>query len=238
MTAPLRRAVQRLSRLLKDLLFPQGRACLLCRQPTRQQSLCSACLETLRRQQLSAEEQVLQMDAALTVCSAFPYAGAARRLVLLLKFEPLEEAGQTLAFHLASVLCSRGLTADVVTWVPMPARRRRQRGIDHGQLLAQEVAASLNLPCLPLLRRSAGAQAEQHRLTRAQRLLAAPHAFQPLEGAQASGLRVLLVDDVHTTGATVCACAQQLTAMGAVSVLAATVCRTGTQDESTKDVLV
>lgn len=238
MMARVRCLMRRLGQQLKDLLFPQGRACLLCRKPTRQQSLCSACLEALRDQQLPAAEQALLMDAGLTVCSAFAYAGAARRLVLLLKFEPLEEAGQTLALHLAGVLRSRGLTADVVTWVPMPARRRRRRGIDHGRLLAEEVAASLRLPCRPLLCRTAGAQVEQHRLSRAQRLLEAPRAFCPLNGAQAAGLRVLLVDDVYTTGATVSACVQQLTAMGAVSVLAATVCRAGGQNESAKDVLV
>lgn len=109
----------------------------------------------------------------------------------------------------------------------MPSKRQRERGIDHAQLLAREVAQSLGVPCRALLARTARNQAEQHTLSREERQENAKRAFCPAPDAPAlQGEHILIIDDVLTTGSTASACAAQLRAMGAATITVATVCKT------------
>ena len=105
---------------------------------------------------------------------------------------------------------------DWVTPVPMHVRRAHLRSVDHAALLADEVAARLELPMIRALKRTRNTP-QQARLSDAERL-------HNLEGAFAvsgdpAGKRVLLVDDVCTTGATANACAAELLRGGASAVL-------------------
>ncbi len=217
-----------LGRRAKDFLWPMGRSCLLCGRATRVQSLCADCLQDLKDCQLSPEEALhRRIPGADVVFCALHYGDAARRLVWLTKFDALEEAGLALSYQLAAALQAYGITATLVTWVPMPPRRRRARGIDHAHLLARETAQSLGLPCEALLSRAARSVQEQHTLARKERAENAKHAFCPAPNApDLRGQRVMLIDDVLTTGATAAACVEQLRSMGAESVVVAAVCMT------------
>ena len=101
---------------------------------------------------------------------------------------------------------------DVVTWAPTSSARIAERGFDQAELLARAVAKELGLPCRRLLYRAHGAPQSGH--DRAARLLGP--AFRAR--APRPGLRVLLVDDVVTTGATLHAAAQSLLDAGIADV--------------------
>jgi competence protein ComFC len=116
--------------------------------------------------------------------------------------------------------------ADGVTWVPLARRRRAERGFDQARVLAQALARELELPAVALLRRTS-ATAPQSRRTRQERLLAMSGAFAPLS-RRPPPARVLLVDDVLTTGATASACAAVLSEAGAREIHVATACRSFT----------
>jgi predicted amidophosphoribosyltransferase len=111
-------------------------------------------------------------------------------------------------------------TIDVVTWAPTTPVRLRGRGFDQARLLARAVARRRGLPCRPLLRRWAG-PAQTGRDAAARRAGPLFSASGPVRGR-----RVLLVDDVVTTGATVSAAARALREAGAIEVHVVAAART------------
>lgn len=154
----------------------------------------------------------------LASCSALlAYDGAGRELVARLKYRNARGALPWLAAGMAAL--TSGRPADVVTWVPTTVERRRRRGFDQARLLARAVARQRRLPCRRLLRRRPGPP--QTGLSRAERL-----EGPLLEPVGRSPGRVLLVDDVVTTGATLAAAARALGQAGASEVHAvAAACR-------------
>jgi predicted amidophosphoribosyltransferase len=141
------------------------------------------------------------------------YEGDGRRLLHSLKYRN----GRAVAGALGSAMA--GLVSpgevDVVTWAPTAPARRRARGYDQAQVLARAVARQLGVPQRRLLRR-ADRNGPQTGRRRVERLARAPTfvAVRAVTG------RVLVVDDVVTTGATLHAASEALLAGGARSVRA------------------
>ena len=149
--------------------------------------------------------------------AAFRYAGPAREAVHRLKFSGWRDVAAALAD--AMVAAADPAPADVVTWVPLARRRLAERGYDQARALAAAVGRRIDLPVARLIRRPV-ATGPQARRGGEDRRRAMRDAFVPVRAAPA---RVILVDDVLTTGATAAACAAALRGAGAleVSVLAA-----------------
>jgi ComF family protein len=121
-----------------------------------------------------------------------------------------------LSAYLALAL-PRGRQFDAVVPVPLHWRRRWTRGFNQSELLAQAIARRCGAPVVNALtrRRATSAQAG---LTHAARRQNVAHAFQARPSRRIEGKRVLLIDDVMTTGATAAACARALRRAGAQSV--------------------
>lgn len=188
------------------MLLP--RVCPACGTPGP--APCGPCRALVRVAPFSAPPVCLDSFAALLV-----YEGTGRELVARLKYRNARSAVPWLADGMASLVDPSQV--DVVTWVPTTPSRRRQRGFDQGRLLARAVAARIHRPCRSLLRRREGPP--QTGRSRAQRLHGpdiAARSWRP------PPLRVLLVDDVATTGATLAAAAHALRGAGATTVHALT----------------
>lgn len=134
-----------------------------------------------------------------------------------------------LAHHFAGLLVNRLLAAgvrsrdiDVVTWAPTSRGRRHRRGFDQAELVAKRVAAQLGIPCRRLLEREGGVA--QTGLDRTTRLHGPVFRASPA----ASGQRVLVIDDVITTGSTLRSADAAIRAAGAHSVRRAAVATTPT----------
>jgi predicted amidophosphoribosyltransferase len=152
----------------------------------------------------------------------FAYEGAARELVARAKYRHARSAVPWLATAMAETAEVRDLAAvDAVTWPPTTRARRRDRGFDPAETLARLVAGRLDRPSAGLLRRTGGeAQTGRPSLERRR---GGPRFTATARGVPA---RVLLVDDVATTGATLQAAALALRTAGARSVVALTAART------------
>lgn len=154
------------------------------------------------------------------VIAALEYSGTARDLVLALKLRGRRGAAEPLSDALARCVARNGLSGDVITWVPGRRRDARARGYDHAGELARGLAARLGLPASQLLIRT-GARPDQAGLPAARRRHNLEGAFRARPG---EGRRVVLVDDLVTTGATARACAGALLAAGAGGVELAAAC--------------
>ena len=217
-------------RSLIDVLFPEYNACHLCgRFPENGSLLCGDCLRKLhalryRPLRMASPEN----HTPLTVCiAAYPHKDEARELVHLLKYQSDCEVAKLLGESMAAALTLSPLKpeVDLVVPVPLHTTRLEQRGYNQALLLAQAVCAhtGLSLAADALIRLHA-TDTQLHR-DRTQRMQAMQHAFAAADAKQVQGKRILLVDDVLTTGATAVSCASALLEAGALSVSLLTACR-------------
>jgi len=183
-----------------DLLLP--RRCVLCRAEGT--ALCADCATTLP----AAPD--LSAPPGMTHCwSLLAYEGPTKDLVAALKFHNHRDAVGILATAMARLVePDLVATFDTVTWAPTSAQRRRRRGYDQAELLARATATTLGRPCGALLSRRT--DHTQTGRTRVERL-----GGVAFDASTAVPARILLVDDVRTTGATLCAAADALTEGGA-----------------------
>ncbi len=213
-------AAARLLDGIRDILWPEGAVCQGCGKISDGRCLCPSCRDELRSSGLLYAWEYKDLNG-IPAWSLRAHEGLARRLVIRLK----HGANACIAGELAEIVLP--LPHDVsfapdtiVTWVPMPASRRRERCVDHGQLLAEAVARQLRLLCRPLLARREDGAHTQAGLNRTQRQQNLHKAYTPLRPIS---FPVLLVDDVLTTGATALRCAAALREGGARSISVLTI---------------
>ena len=186
--------------------------CPICWQPQRQGAPCGRCRE--------------ERPAFQGVRSLYLYEGAAREAVHALKYNYLSALAQPMAQLMARYMeKEEAIEAGLLVAVPLYARRQRLRGYNQSALLARELSGLCGLPLAerglarrrntPPQARSADAEARKRSVA---------DAFVA-DRRWVEGQRVLLIDDVMTTGATLDACAQALRQAGAVSVWALTFAR-------------
>jgi ComF family protein len=146
-------------------------------------------------------------------------------VVRALKFRRLDYLGRHLGEVLAGRFAGELEGIDLVVPVPLHWRRRLARGYNQAERIARPLAGRLGLPLVPLLRR-ARATPPQSLLGRAARVANLRRVFRVADPARLRGRRLLLVDDVATTGATLEAAAAVLRGAGAAAVTAVTAGRT------------
>jgi ComF family protein len=117
------------------------------------------------------------------------------------------------------------LQADVVVPVPLHRQRLRERGYNQADLLGKSLARLLGLPYRAVLLTRTRPRPDKHILSSRERWESVRCAFATRPGSQVDNLRVLLVDDVMTIGATLDAFSKALRVTGAKSVAAVTVAR-------------
>lgn len=142
------------------------------------------------------------------------YEGTLRKLIHLFKYSGMRRLAQPLGALLSDAL-PRDRQFDLVTAVPLHWRRRWQRGFNQSELLGKAIAHARGIPTAKILRRGSATRA-QAGLSNAQRRENVAGAFRARR--RVPGLRILLIDDVMTTGATLGSCARALKKAGAKSV--------------------
>ncbi len=174
--------------------------CVLCGDVTQAWRLCTKCAP---------------QSALSGVWAAGVYDGVLKHLIHQFKFEHARAAYEPLAAILVPTLPFLD-DSWVVTAIPTVSGHVRARSFDHAKLLAQEVAQKMEVPFKRTLLRKQNVQQIGH--GRAERLMQASQAFIMHPRVDVRGKRVLIVDDVCTTGATLSAAAAVLKGAGAKEV--------------------
>jgi ComF family protein len=135
--------------------------------------------------------------------------------------------GAWFAQHLAGLVAGQTVdfAADAVVPVPLDHGRLRERGYNQAELIAKPLARLLGIPFRSYLLVRTRPRPNQLRLTRRERWETVRGAYATHKTAQVDKLRVILVDDVFTTGATLDACSRALKGAGAARVVGLTVAR-------------
>lgn len=205
---------------LLDLLFPPR--CPFCRRIGKR-GVCTAC-----EGKLPYTEKPLREGAPFGKCAApLYYEGAVREAILRYKFEGVSAMARDFAPILAR--CVSGELAgefDIVTWVPVSEKRLRSRGYDQSYLLARETARLWDTKPVKLLKKCADNPAQSSLSDASARRANVLGMYDAVEDAPIAGARVLLIDDILTTGSTLGECVRVLKDAGASQVACAALAMT------------
>lgn len=200
--------------LVRKLLCPDDVSCMICgaeKGMGNGSGLCAQCVKELLPYGGGRSIQKTPLYAA------FEYGGAAAKLIRGLKYENKRYMALPLGMGLARVFADEGLQADGIVAVPLHKKRLRHRGYNQSEILARQLSQRVGIPLWPDVLLRIRDTAQQVGLDEQERIKNVQGAFlcnPPLDGR-----RVLLIDDVCTTGATLLACMQALCEKGASVVL-------------------
>lgn len=224
--------------LLREFLLAPRANCMGCGsvKGTDEGWLCSSCRAQLapmythsaQAQQICADCGEVYTGGICKGCgkrkvnvrlayAAYEYEGPIRTMLHAFKFRGVQRMGKWMAGEMHKAL--EGVQYDRIVPVPLHFTRRFERGYNQSEVLARELSAISGIPWEPALKRV--------RRTKQQAKLNAEQRRENLNGAfravySLEGQRILLVDDMRTTGTTVTKCAEALEAAGAAAVTVAT----------------
>jgi ComF family protein len=136
------------------------------------------------------------LDSVQAVCR---YDSPITTMIKNFKYFGVKDLAQTFGYWLYQYLALP--PADIITYVPLHSRRLQERGYNQAALIAQNLSSWLNLPCLPLLQRPLYQEKQSLSHNKNQRFRQVVNVFAPLTPAYFPP-KVLLIDDVITTGVT------------------------------------
>src|SRR5947207_5780838 len=169
-------------------------------------------------------QRTLHFDAAV---AAYRSRGIVRRVLLEFKYHKQIQLRHLAASWLFAALNDeriRDRTFDLITAVPLHPARQRERSFNQSALLAELLSAKMSIKSVPVLERIFYTTT-QTAFDRAERMQNLHGAFRLRKNADVRDLRVLLIDDILTTGSTLSECARVLRRAGASCVYAATAAR-------------
>ena len=224
-----------LLRQARQLLYP--RRCPFCRRVLGFVPTCPECaerLEPLRRMPMRLKESEHYLGTLSGAAAPYRYTGCVRSAVLRAKYQGEPWTAVELGVEMARLLFGseifmrgaeptpqrvEGLSLGYDAIVPVPASSKK-RGYNVPERMARSVARAVGVPLEPRLLVRARSGKRQEGLSFDERLVNVSGAFRVTDPERVAGKRILLVDDVITTGATVTDCTQALLAAGAESVFA------------------
>lgn len=205
---------------LLDLLYPPK--CVFCRRLLRpeEHDVCARCAH-----ELEPIPAPLRRGQFYTECYAvYSYEGVVAESLRRFKFSGQSQYAASFGRMLAPLL--RTAPFELLSWVPVSAKRRRSRGYDQTELLAHAVAKELELPCTQTLQKIRHNPAQSSQRDAAARRANVLGAYRAVSPERFAGRSVLLIDDILTTGATLSECSRVLLTAGASSVVCAALAAT------------
>ena len=201
-----------------DLLFPPK--CVFCGKVMNDpgEGVCPVCMKELPW----SDGRPRKADFVSRITAPLYYEGTVRDSFLRYKFHAASARGAVYGRLVGAELLRReAADFDVLTWAPLNRYRKRRRGYDQAQLIAESAAAELGTTAVPVLEKIRNAPPQSGLRTPEKRRANVSGCYIVPDPGLVADKRVLIVDDVITTGATVSECARMLMLAGARDVCAA-----------------
>ncbi len=201
---------------LLDLLYPPK--CVFCGRITENGKVCDKCGKDLPYAPAGASSKG---EFFSEYTAALKYEGKVRESILRFKFSDRSEYAEAYAPILKEA-AERDLPEfDIISWVPVSAKRLKKRGYDQAELLARETAKLMGREAARTLVKTVD-NAPQYTLRgKEKRAANVMDVYKVADGADVKGKTVLLIDDIITTGATLSECARTLLMAGAEKIICA-----------------
>ena len=207
----------KLLELFLDLLFPPKCHFCRCILPREKGGICEDCRQKLVGMPISVE------GTSFRKCvMPLRYEGSVRQAITRFKFNDHPEYADSFGLLLAAAIQSElAGEYDLITWIPVSRQRLRTRGYDQAGLLAEAAAKAMGESVVSTLEkvRDNSAQSGMDSADRRKNNVREAYAVSAPEAV--TGKRILLIDDILTTGATMNEAAQTLLTAGARSVICA-----------------
>ncbi len=200
---------------MMDLFFP--RKCPFCGTPTGKKLLCEACQKSLP---WCEEERTV---GSLRVTAPLYYEDGVRKAVHDLKFRSMTGGLDCFGQMMARCAAERySGEFDAITWVPVSKKRLKKRGFDQSRLLSASLCVDWHVAPLETLEKTVDNPPQSGIDDSAERRANVLGVYRAVNTTAFEGKRLLLIDDVLTTGATLGECARVLRAAGAADVVCLT----------------
>lgn len=201
------------------LVFPPK--CVLCRKVLKREEtdLCRRC----RIDTAAFSDKNLKLPYLAHWTALWYYEDNVRNSILRFKFYGSRSYAETYGRMLAMKIINDRLQFDIITWVPISSLRRWRRGYDQVALIAEAVSKELDIPLTCCLKKIRNNPPQARLGNAAQRRANVLGVYRCPDPALVRGKKILLLDDVITTGATAGECARMLLTAGAEEVLCLTV---------------
>lgn len=217
----------KLADALLDLLFPPK--CPFCQKVQDAPGMCPACEASLPWTDEAGG--LRELSGGLACAAPLWYAGPVREAVRRFKFHGGVSAAGPLGELIAQAAAERFSGGfDAVTWVPVSAKRLRRRGYDQSRLLAESACGLWGVKPERLLRKVRDNPAQSGLETAEERWRNTRDVYEAV--GSPGGKRILLIDDVCSTGSTLVSAAGALRAAGAAGVVCAAAAFPGPEEEN------
>lgn len=226
-----------LKEFIDKLLCPKNLTCNLCgKEVFNDQDFCEDCKKVLKlndniycdccgRQTNIPTKRCYSCSGEWAIDKArsvFLYQGGAEKLIKDIKYGGKQFLTEILAEYLKDIYIKNYFAPDLITYVPMTLKAQQKRGFNQSRLLGENLAKITDNRCIGLLTKTFDTT-DQKELTREERNKNLLKCFKVIDKKQIKDKRILLVDDVLTTGATAHAVAKTLKKAGAKSVYLITI---------------
>ncbi len=232
-----------------ELFFPSNFTCDICAKEMDHQTkyhVCQQCEENYLNVHKICPKCGSEIDEKYNLCYAcrdkqvfykmarapFVYRDKVKDAIHNFKYHNAKYLAQTFGNYMTNVIVRENFEFDLIVPVPLTKKRQKSRGYNQSELLANQISNNLGAPVVSDVLQRTKFSRSQTELTSSERYQNLEDCFETQNKDKIKGKKILLVDDVMTTGATVEACSKLLMDAGANVVYVCSACRTSSKNIS------
>ena len=214
--------IRKMINQLLEIIYPTRASCIGCGndQGCDEPFLCETCRKMLKPSDIVAKRDDWKQRGLEWISFVYYYERPVKGMIRAYKFKGVRMLAESMAQDMGNLFEHRNLGLfDLIIPVPLHPARLRERGFNQAELLAGPLASLCGAQLRTDVLRRTKRTKQQSKLKLKRRRANLLSAFSA--STDLTGMRILLIDDVVTTGSTLCSCAEALKAAGAAEVCAA-----------------